>query len=59
MAPEGAVIEHSSLTKFRKLRLKDVNLIDMLINKTAEIAIEKGIIKSKSDRRCYPYQSTL
>jgi len=48
MAPENAVIELSSLTKFRKLHLKDMNLLDMLINKTVEIAIEKGIIKSKS-----------
>ncbi|WP_047155550.1 IS1182 family transposase, partial [Aneurinibacillus tyrosinisolvens] len=48
MAPEEAVIDPSSLTTFRKLRLKDVNLLDMLINKTVEIAIEKGIIKSKS-----------
>lgn len=48
MAPEEPVIEPSSLTKFRKLRLKDVNLLNMLINKTVEIAIEKGIIKSKS-----------
>lgn len=48
MAPEEAVIEPSSLTKFRKLRLKDVTLLDMLINKTVEIAIEKEIIKSKS-----------
>lgn len=48
MAPEEAVIESSSLTKFRKLRLKDVNLLDMLINKTVSIALEKGIIKSKS-----------
>ena len=48
MAPEEAVIEPSSLTKFRKLRLKDVNLLDMLINKTVSIALEKGIIKSKS-----------
>ena len=48
MAPEDAVLEPSSLTKFRKLRLKDMNLLDMLINKTVEIAIEKGIIKSKS-----------
>lgn len=48
MAPEDEVIESSSLTKFRKLRLKDMNLLDMLINKTVEIAIEKGIIKSKS-----------
>ena len=48
MAPEDTVIESSSLTKFRKLRLKDMNLLDMLINKTVEIAIDKGIIKSKS-----------
>ena len=48
MAPEEAVIESSSLTKFRKLRLKDLNLLDLLINKTVEIAIEKEIIKSKS-----------
>lgn len=48
MAPEELVIEPSSLTKFRKLRLKDINFLDMLINKTVEIAIEKEIIKSKS-----------
>jgi transposase len=48
MAPEEDVIEPSSLTKFRKLRLKDINILDMLINKTVEIAIEKEIIKSKS-----------
>jgi hypothetical protein len=48
MAPEDPVIDPSSLTKFRKLRLKDLNLLDILINKTVEIAIEKGIIKSKS-----------
>ncbi len=48
MAPEENVIEPSSLTKFRKLRLKDMNLLDLLINKTVEIAIEKGVIKSKS-----------
>lgn len=48
MAPEDTVIEPSSLTKFRKLRLKDINLLDMLINKTVEIAIDKEIIKTKS-----------
>ncbi|OZQ83652.1 IS1182 family transposase, partial [Paenibacillus sp. VTT E-133291] len=46
MAPEDEVINPSSLTKFRKLRLKDVNLLDMLIQKTVEIALEKEIIKS-------------
>ena len=48
MAPGEPVINPSSLTKFCKLRLIDVNLLDMLINKTVEIAIEKGVIKSKS-----------
>ncbi|AXY06569.1 IS5/IS1182 family transposase [Bacillus thuringiensis LM1212] len=48
MAPEEPVIEPSSLTKFRKLRLEDVTLLDMLIHKTVEIAIENKIIKSNS-----------
>ncbi|MBU3100621.1 transposase [Clostridium sp. DSM 17811] len=48
MTPEQDVIDSSSLTKFRKLRLKNANLLDLLVNKTVEIAIEKGIIKSKS-----------
>ncbi|MFJ5772559.1 IS1182 family transposase [Psychrobacillus sp. NPDC093180] len=48
MAPEDSVIDPSSLTKFRKLRLPDEGLLDMLIGKTVEIALEKEIIKSKS-----------
>lgn len=48
MTPEEEVINPSSLTKFRKLRLKDMNLLDMLIAKTVQIAMDKGIIKSKS-----------
>lgn len=48
MTPEDEVINPSSLTKFRKLRLKDVNLLDMLIQKTVEIALEKEIIKSSA-----------
>lgn len=48
MAPEEAVIDPSSLTKFRKLRLQDVGLLDMLIGKTVEIALEKEIITSKT-----------
>ncbi|SFC60320.1 Transposase DDE domain-containing protein, partial [Bacillus sp. 491mf] len=48
MAPEDMVIDPSSLTKFRKLRLKDVGLLDMLIQKTVEIALEKDLIQSKS-----------
>jgi hypothetical protein len=48
MAPEDVVINPSSLTKFRKLRLKDTDLLNLLINKTVLIAIEKGVVKSKS-----------
>ena len=48
MAPEDTVINPSSLTKFRKLRLEDVNLLDMLIQKTVAIALEKDIIKSSA-----------
>ena len=48
MTPEEDVINASSLTKFRKLRLKDTDLLDLLINKTVSIAVEKGIIRSKS-----------
>ena len=48
MTPEQAVINPSSLTKFRKLRLKDTDLLNLLIGKTVSIAIEKDIIKSRS-----------
>jgi len=48
MIPEEEVIDASTLTKFRKLRLKGSNMLDILINKSVEIALEKGIIKSKS-----------
>jgi len=48
MNPEDDVINSSSLTKFRRLRLKDTDLLNLLINKTVAIAIEKGIIRSRS-----------
>jgi transposase len=61
MAPEEDVIHPSSLTKFRKLRIEppreasedtseeaDVNLLDLLIQKSVEIAIENGVIESKT-----------
>lgn len=48
MAPEDSVIDPSSLTKFRKLRLRDMNLLDMLIGKTVALAIEQNILKSNS-----------
>lgn len=48
MSPEEGVINSSSLTKFRKLRLKDMDLLNLLIGKTVSLALEKGIIKSRS-----------
>lgn len=48
MAPEEDVIHSSSLTKFRRLRLQDVGLLDLLIGKTVEIALEKNILSSKT-----------
>ena len=48
MSPEEDVINPSTLTKFRRLRLKDTDLLNLLIGKTVLIAVEKGIIKSTS-----------
>jgi len=48
MAPEEDVINPSSITKFRRLRLKDCNLLDLLISKTVEIAQENNVLKSNT-----------
>ena len=49
LAPEETeLISPSSLCKFRRLHLKDKDLLNLLIGKTVSIAIEKGIIKSKT-----------
>ena len=45
---ETNLINPSSLTKFRRLRLKDMDLLDLLIKKTVSIAIEAGVLKSKT-----------
>jgi transposase len=37
-------IDPSLLTKFRRTRLKDTNLLDVLIGKTVELGKEKGVI---------------
>ena len=48
MAPEEGVINPSSLCKFRKMRLKDMDLLTLLIKKTISLAVEKGIITSRT-----------
>jgi len=48
LAPEDSVIEASSLTKFRKLRMKDESIMDKLISKSVEIALNNGIKLTKT-----------
>ncbi|MCC5911724.1 MAG: IS1182 family transposase [Clostridiaceae bacterium] len=48
IAPEDSVIDPSLLTKFRKLRLKNIELLDLLLGTTAKMALEKGIIDSET-----------
>jgi transposase len=48
MAPEDEVINPGTLTKFHRLRLKDMDLLNLLINRTVTLAIGKKIIKSTS-----------
>lgn len=44
LAPEEDVIHPTTLTKFRRLRLKNNDLLDRLITKSIDIAFEKGIV---------------
>lgn len=48
LAPEDSVIHSSSLTKFRKLRLQDKDLMDLLVEKTVALALEHGVLKSNT-----------
>lgn len=41
-------INPSSLSKFRHIRLQDLNLLDLLINKTVELALENNVISVKN-----------
>ena len=43
LVPEDNVIDSTTLTKFRRQRLKEVSLLDKLICKSVEIARSKGI----------------
>ena len=47
--PEDNVIDSSLLSKFRRQRLQDVDLLGLLISKSVAMAIEKGIVRRKSD----------
>lgn len=47
--PEDAVVDHSMLSKFRRLRLKDTDLLDLLLSKSVSMAISKGVISREND----------
>src|SRR5690554_4657397 len=48
LAPEDKMPHHTLLTKFRKLRLNDENLLQKLLAKTLAVANDLGIIKTKT-----------
>lgn len=54
MAPEDSPIASSTLCKFRKIRLKDIDMLNLLITKTIDMAIDKGILRrSDIDGKCH------
>lgn len=53
MTPEEMPAEASTLCVFRRQRLKDKRLLDLLLTKTIDLAQEKGIIKSKDDGKLH------
>lgn len=46
--PEDGVIDDTSLSKFRKLRFPEEGMLDLLIKKSVQIALDKGVISEKS-----------
>lgn len=45
--PEDPVISPSLLTKFRRQRLKNVDLLNILLTETVQLAIEQGVLTDK------------
>ena len=58
---ETKLINPSLLTVFRRERLKDEeeNLMDKLINKTVELALEKGLIEEQNNSRFNTYKCNV
>lgn len=46
--PEDPVISPSLLTKFRRQRLKNVDLLNILLTKAVQLAIEQGVLTDKT-----------
>lgn len=53
MAPEEMPVDDSTLCKFRRTRLRDTNLTDLLLAKTFEMAEGKGILRRSDDNRIH------
>lgn len=51
MTPEQLPVDDSTLSYFRRQRLKDKCLMDILLAKTLDLAEEKGIIKRREDNK--------
>lgn len=49
MSPEELPIDSSTLSVFRRQRLLDEDMLDLLIGKTVSLALDKGIIRRKTD----------
>ncbi|WP_456058770.1 transposase [Butyricimonas sp.] len=48
LAPEDDVLDASTLTRFRRQRLKDMNLLDLLVSKTVSLARSSGVLEGKA-----------
>ena len=48
LEPDDQLMHPSSLTKFRKLRLNQEDILEELLHEIVSQAIEKGLIKSKT-----------
>ena len=53
MAPEEMPVDSSTLCVFRRQRLKDRKLLDILLAKTMELALQKGILKTRDDGKLH------
>ena len=48
LVPEDDVLDASTLTRFRRQRLKDMNLLDLLVSKTVSLARSRGVLEGKA-----------
>ena len=53
MAPEEMPVDSSTLCVFRRQRLKGKKLLDLLLARTMELGLQKGILKTRDDGRLH------